>query len=97
MRLWIIVTIAISLTPTAFAQGPSQQKSLQSQLEGTWKITAAYDQFTDGHKRNPWGDNPQGIADYTSNGTLIFQLMGGDRSAKPDNCGGSGFLDSRIS
>jgi Lipocalin-like domain len=72
--------IVASLTPAAFAQ----QQTLQSGLEGTWKITAAYDQFVDGHKRNPWGENPQGVADYTPNGTFIFQIMGGNRSAKPD-------------
>lgn len=81
MRAFVGVTI-IALTGAVSAPGLAQQ-SLHSQLEGTWKITAFYDQFTDGHKRNTFGDNPQGVAEFTSNGTYIFQLMSGDRSAKP--------------
>jgi len=81
MRAFLGVTI-IALTGAVSAPGLAQQ-SLHSQLEGTWKITAFYDQFTDGHKRNTFGDNPQGVAEFTSNGTFIFQLMSGDRSAKP--------------
>lgn len=80
MRAFLGVT-AIALTCTVSAPALAQQ-SLQSQLEGTWKVTADYDQFTDGHKRNPFGNNPQGIAEFTSSGTFIFQLMSGDRSAK---------------
>lgn len=81
MRALLGVTaIALSgaLTATAFAQ-----QSLHSQLEGTWKITAVYDQFTDGHKRYTFGNNPQGLAEFTPSGTDIFVLMSGDRSAKP--------------
>ena len=59
------------------------QQSLHSQLEGTWKLTADYDQFTDGHKRNGMGNNPQGIAVFTPGGTFIFEIMSGDISAKP--------------
>jgi hypothetical protein len=62
---------------------PVLAQSLQSQLEGTWKITAEYDQFTDGHKRAAYGNNPQGMAVYTPSGTFIFELMSGDRSGKP--------------
>ena len=81
MRALLGVT-AIALTGAVSAPALAQQ-SLQSQLEGTWKITAVYDQFTDGHKRNTFGNNPQGLAEFTPSGTLIFQLMAGDRSAKP--------------
>ncbi len=73
---------AIALTGAVNAPALAQQ-SLQSQLEGIWKITAAYDQFTDGHKRNAFGNNPQGLEVFTSSGTLAFQIMSGDRSAKP--------------
>jgi hypothetical protein len=62
---------------------PVLAQSLQSQLEGTWKITAVYDQFTDGNKRATYGNNPQGMAVYTPSGTFIFELMSGDRSGKP--------------
>jgi hypothetical protein len=34
---------------------PAWGQSLQSQLEGTWKITAEYDQYTDGHKQSIFG------------------------------------------
>ena len=81
MRALLGIT-AIALTGAVSAPGLAQQ-SLHSQLEGTWKIMAAYDQFTDGHKQNTFGKNPQGVAELTPNGTLIFQLMSGDRSAKP--------------
>jgi hypothetical protein len=78
--LFGITAIALAGAVSASA---SAQQSLQSQLAGTWKITAVYDQYTDGHKQNPWGNNPQGRAEYTSGGTVIYELMSGDRSAKP--------------
>ena len=81
MRALLGFTV-IALTGAVSAPGLAQQ-SLHSQLEGTWKVTAIYDQFTDGHKRNAYGDNPQGIAEFTPNGTFIFQVMSGERSPKP--------------
>jgi hypothetical protein len=81
MRALLGATIIV-LTGAVGAPSLAQQ-SLHSQLEGTWKVAAFYDQFTDGHKRSTYGDNPQGVAEFTSNGIFIFQLMSGDRSAKP--------------
>jgi len=82
MRALFGVTTTIALIGAVSAPSALAQQSLQSQLEGTWKITAGYDQYTDGHKQTVWGNNPQGIAEYTPSGTLIFVLMNGDRSAK---------------
>jgi Lipocalin-like domain len=82
MRALFGVTTTIALIGAVSAPSALAQQSLHSQLEGTWKITAVYDQFTDGHKRNTFGNNPQGIAEYLPSGTLIFELMDGDRSAK---------------
>jgi len=81
MRALFGVTTTIALIGAVSAPALAQQ-SLHSQLEGVWKVTADYDQFTDGHKRNPMGNNPQGMAGFTPSGTFIFELMSGDRSAK---------------
>jgi Lipocalin-like domain len=82
MRALFGATTTIALIGAVSAPALAQQ-SLHSQLEGVWKITADYDQFTDGHKRNTMGNNPQGMAVFTPSGTFIFELMSGDRSAKP--------------
>jgi len=52
-------------------------------LTGIWKITTTYDQFADGHKRDTWGKNPQGVVVFTPGGSFVFELMSGDRAAKP--------------
>jgi hypothetical protein len=82
MRALFGVTTTIALIGAVAA--PAWGQSLQSQLEGTWKITAEYAQYTDGHKRSINGTNPQGIAEFTPSGTMIFMLMDGERSAKPE-------------
>ena len=70
MRALLAVSV-IALTGAVCAPGLAQQ-SLHSQLEGTWKITAVYDQFTDGHKRNAFGENPQAVAEFTRTAPLFF-------------------------
>jgi hypothetical protein len=74
----LVVTMALSgVTPTL------AQQSFQSQLTGTWKLTASYELFTNGHKTESFGKNPQGVAEFTPGGTFIILLMDGDRAAKP--------------
>ena len=49
-------------------------------LVGSWKLTAMYDEFADGRKRETWGADPQGILQFTSNGIASVQLTGSART-----------------
>jgi hypothetical protein len=79
--------VSSALTAIALAGAISvpavAQQTNQLPLVGTWTLKAVYDQFTDGHRRNPWGNNPQGSIIFTSNGIVSQQIMAGDRSPQP--------------
>jgi hypothetical protein len=78
-RIQLPLVVAIALNGVAPTQA---QVSLQSQLTGTWKLTASYEIYADGHKTE-FFKNAQGVAEFTPGGTFIFEEMGGDRTPIP--------------
>lgn len=76
-----ILGLAIAFIASAIASAQSQQ-AREASLVGSWKLTAVYDQFTDGRRRSPWGDRPQGQLTFTANGVVSAAIMAGDRSPK---------------
>jgi Lipocalin-like domain len=69
------------LAATALTPALSQQAG-EAPLVGSWKLTAVYDQFTDGRRRNTWGSHPQGLLQFTTNGLVSAIIVEGDRSPK---------------
>ena len=66
----------------AAAPAMAQQADIPS-LPGAWKLVAVYDQFTDGRRRNNWGNEPQGLMIVTTNGLASVQIMAGGRAPRP--------------
>lgn len=74
--------LSIALSLAAVLPRPSQAAEPAS-LIGSWKLTANYDQFTDGRRRDTWGDTPQGLLVVTANGLFAVQIMGVNRQPRP--------------
>jgi hypothetical protein len=45
-------------------------------------LTANYDLFADGRRRDTWGNDPQGLLIFTANGLFSVQLMAGTRAPR---------------
>ena len=75
-------SLSIALSLAAVLPRPSQAAEPAS-LIGSWKLTANYDQFTDGRRRDTWGDTPQGLLVVTANGLFAVQIMGVNRQPRP--------------
>jgi len=76
IALGIIIAVAIQAPAIAQQLDPSL-------LIGSWRVKAIYDRFADGHMRDTWGDHPQGLIQFTSNGIFSAQIMAGDRTPRP--------------
>lgn len=81
MRMLPSLVIALTFAG-AFAAEAGQ--SVKSQIAGTWKVTAVYDQFADGTKRQTWGAGPVGQLIMTREGTFSFMMAAADRAPKPN-------------
>jgi hypothetical protein len=55
-----------------------QQKSLKSQLIGTWAFVSATDTNKDGTKSDRWGPNPKGSIIFEANGRYSFMISRSD-------------------
>ncbi len=73
--LTTVVTIATSFSAQA-------ADSLRQSVMGSWKLTAVYDQFEDGTRRNTWGTGAQGLVIFTSEGLFSAIIVGSDRQPK---------------
>lgn len=73
--------LSAALGLAAWHAGPSRAAEPPS-LVGSWKLTANYDQFTDGRRRDTWGETPQGLLLITANGLFAVQIMGTSRQPK---------------
>jgi hypothetical protein len=71
-----IVALMLACVASAVATG---QEANQPSPIGDWKLKAIYDKFEDGHLRNTWGDNPQGLLQVSAGGFLSLQVFGADR------------------
>jgi hypothetical protein len=70
-----VAASATMATTVALAEPPS--------LIGAWRLTAVYDEFTDGRRRETWGADPRGILMISPGGAMSVQIIGADRPAKP--------------
>lgn len=69
--------------PVTTATPVLAQQASDAALVGSWRLTAVYDQFTDGRRRrDTWGDHPQGYLLFTANGLVSAAVMSGDRLPK---------------
>jgi len=64
-----VATLAASLTSARSEEAP------EGSLVGSWRLTAVYDQFTDGRRRDTWGNNPQGMLQFAANGLFTAAIM----------------------
>ena len=56
----------------------AQQKTLKSQLMGTWTFVSALDTNKDGTKSNRWDANPKGLVIFDANGHYCFIISRSD-------------------
>ncbi len=82
MRVLPSLVIALTLAGACAAEAG---QSVKSQIAGTWKVTAIYDQFADGTKRETWGNGPLGQLIMTREGTFSFIMAGADRAPKANS------------
>jgi Lipocalin-like domain len=57
----------------------SEQKTLQEQLVGTWKVVSVQNTRSDGSVIELFGPNPRGIAVFDARGNTAIVLMRSDR------------------
>jgi hypothetical protein len=77
--LTFLVTVA---TLAALLTSARSQEAHEASLVGSWRLTAVYDQFTDGRRRDTWGNNPQGMLQFAANGLFSAAIMAGDRAPR---------------
>jgi hypothetical protein len=63
-----------------------QQKSLNEQLVGTWRIVSAVGTYTDGAITDRWGPNATGLAIFDAGGRFVFLTS---RAAIPNLASGN--------
>ena len=69
--LWLGVALLVG-------DAVAQQKSLNEQLIGTWKLVSADSVRTDGSTREAFGPHPKGVVIYTSDGHFALVLTRAD-------------------
>lgn len=52
-------------------------------LPGSWRLTAVYDLFEDGSRRETWGAQPRGLLQLTPGGLFSVQIVAADRAPRP--------------
>ena len=81
--MWRIILkrSAFAALGLALLPGPaiSQQKTLNEQLVGTWKIVSVQNTRPDGSVVQLFGSNPRGIAVFDAHGHTVIVLMRSDR------------------
>jgi hypothetical protein len=76
----LVLAAAASVSATGRAAAQPLDFAL---LPGSWRLTAVYDLFEDGSRRETWGARPLGIIQLTPGGLFSAQIMAGDRTARP--------------
>jgi hypothetical protein len=81
MKLGILATVAVFVATTL---RPAMAEPVDpSLIVGAWRLTAMYDQFSDGRRRETWGPAPRGMVQFTPNGVMAVQLSGSERQPRP--------------
>ena len=84
MRRAFLIGSILALSGAAPGAQAQQAAIDPALLVGTWRLTAIYDEFEDGRRRETWGANPVGLMIYTANGIVSVQQMAGDRQPRPN-------------
>jgi hypothetical protein len=75
-----LLSVLTALGLTLLAGGSlSQERTLQEQLVGTWKIVSVDNTRPDGSVKQIFGPNPKGIAVFDAHGNTVVVLMRSDR------------------
>jgi hypothetical protein len=81
--MWRNIGVLSALTALGltFLPGSSlgQQRSLEEQLVGTWKLVSVDNMRPDGSVKQIFGPNPKGIAVFDAQGNTVVVLMRSDR------------------
>lgn len=76
LKLSAFTALGLALVPD---EAISQQKTLNEQLIGTWKIVSVQNARPDGSVIQLFGSNPRGIAVFDAHGHTVIVLMRSDR------------------
>jgi Lipocalin-like domain len=82
MNRTTLTFLATVATLAALPTSARSQEANEASLVGSWRLTAVYDQFTDGRRRDTWGNNPQGMLQFAPNGLFTAAIMAGDRAPR---------------
>ena len=91
MAVAVITVAGSTLVMGLGGEAPAQEKSFKEMITGAWLVTAVFDEYESGEKRDNWGGQVKGQITFGRTGRFTQILVGppvasmkGDDPRKPD-------------
>jgi hypothetical protein len=78
IRQWMLAPLLL----LGLADAAAAAETSKAKLVGVWRLTAVYDVFADGSRRDTWGAAPQGLAIFSDKGIFSATIVAGDRKPR---------------